>query len=208
MEAEEIFPIVSVILLAVQAYSVYKINKAKLRLESHLGIMEKSGLTIKPVIEAGPSELIELTNSGVIPIDELEAKIEMSISTKKQSKVLPQLEWQRKTILDPKEVAVIPLHEKLEDFFEQNKMATRKKFEFPVKDSETGEEVTDALSVARLIKPFSLMLEIEVKSNSQKQTKTTKKKFRLTYSFIHEPIPDYEPDYKIAVIEPMGEWKN
>lgn len=88
----------SAILVAIQAYLVYRINKAKLRLESYLGITEKSELTIKPVIQAGPNEVITLTNNGLIPIDELEAKIDMTISIKKQPDIPFHLEWQRKTI--------------------------------------------------------------------------------------------------------------
>jgi len=197
----------SAILVAIQAYLVYRINKAKLRLESYLGITEKSELTIKPVIQAGPNEVITLTNNGLIPIDELEAEIDMTISIKKQPDLPFHLEWQRKTILSPKEVAILPLYEKLNSFFEEKKLMTTEEFEFPSEDPETGEDVTDTLSVARLVKPFSVMLQIEVKSNLQGQTKTTKKKFRLNYNFLFEPIPDYEPDYQITVYEHMGEWK-
>jgi len=202
-----IFSALSAILVAIQAYLVYRVDRAKLRLESYLGITEKSELTIKPVIQAGPNEVIMLTNNGLIPIDELEAKIDMTISIKKQPDIPFHLEWQRKTILSSKEVAILPLYEKLNNFFEEKKLMTTEEFEFPSEDPETGEEVTDTLSVARLVKPFSVMLQIEVKSNLQGQTKTTKKKFRLNYNFIFKPIPDYEPDYEITVYEHMGEWK-
>jgi hypothetical protein len=211
MTVEELLTILSTlsaILVAIQAYLVYRVDRAKLRLESYLGITEKSELTIKPVIQAGPNEVIVLTNNGLIPIEELEAKIDMTISRKKQPDTTQfHLEWERKTILSPKEVAILPLYEKLNDFFEEKKLMTTEEFEFPSEDPETGEGITDSLSVARLVKPFSVMLQIEVKSSLQGQTKTTKKKFKLNYNFIFEPIPDYEPDYRITVYEHMGEWK-
>jgi len=195
------------VLVAIQAYLVYKVDRARFRLESYLGITEKSELMIKPEIQAGPNEVIMLTNNGQIPIDELEAKIDMTISIKKQPDIPLHLEWQRKTILSPKEVAILPLYEKLSNFFEGKKLMTTEEFEFPSEDPETGEDVMDTLSAPRLVKPFSAMLEVEVKSKLQGQTKTTKKKFRLNYNFIFAPIQDYEPDYEITVYEHMGEWK-
>lgn len=210
MTVEELLAILSAlsaILVAIQAYLVYKVDKARFRLESYLGITEKSELTIKPEIQAGPNEVIMLSNNGQIPIDELEAKIDMIISIKKQQDIPLHLEWQRKTILSPKEVAVLPLFEKLNNFFEEKKLMTTEEFEFPSEDPETGEDVMDTLSAPRLVKPFSAMLEVEVKSKLQGQAKTTKKKFRLNYNFIFASIPDYEPDYEITVYEHMGEWK-
>jgi hypothetical protein len=210
MTVEELLAILSAlsaILVAIQAYLVYRVDRARLRLESYVGIGEKSELTIKPVIEAGPNEVIMLTNNGLISIDELEVKIDITISVKKQPDIPFHLGWQRRTILSSKEVAILPLYEKLDNLFEEKKLRATEEFEFPSEDPETGEEVTDTLSVARLVKPFSMMLQMEVKSHLQGQTRTTKKKFRLSYNFIFEPIPDYEPDYRITVDECVGEWK-
>jgi len=210
MTLEELLAILSAfsaVLVVVQAYLVYRVDRARLRLESYLGIAEKSELTIKPIIEAGPNEVIMFTNNGLIPIDELEARIDMTISVREQPDIPFHLEWQVKTNLSSKEFATMPLYEKLDNFFKEKKLMTTEEFEFPIEDPKSGEEVTNKLSVAHLVKPFSMMLQIEVKSILQGQKKTTKRKFRLGYNFISEPSPDYEPNYRIIVLEYVGEWK-
>jgi len=206
-EAQIFLTALSVILVAIQAYLVYRIDKAKLSLETYVGITEKSELRIDPEIKSDQSAIIKLTNTGLIPIDELEAKIDMTFSRKKQQDISFHLEWQRKTILSSKEVAAIPLHEKLGDFLEAKKLITMREEEFPSEDPETGEDITDTFPVPELVKPFSAILTIEVKSKIQGQIKTTKKKFRLNYTFRFEPLPFYEPDYEITIYEHMGEWK-
>lgn len=197
----------SVFLVAIQAYLVYRIDKAKLALETYVGITEKSELRIDPETRNGQSEIIRLTNTGLIPIDELEAEIDITVSRKKQQDLSFHLEWQRKTILSSKEVAVIPLYEKLTDFLIDKKLITIREEAFPGTDPETGEDITDTLPVPDLVKPFSAILAIEVKSKIQRQLKTTKKKFRLNYIFRYEPLPYYEPDYEITIHEHVGEWK-
>lgn len=206
-EVQILLTALSVILVAIQAYLIYKIDKAKLALETYVGITEKSELRIDPEIKSGQSEIIKLTNTGLIPIDELEAKIDTIVSRKNQQDISFHLEWQRKTILSSKEVAVIPLYEKLGDFLEDKKLLTIREEQFPGTDPETGEDVMDTLSVPDLVKPFSAILEIEVKSKIQGQIKTTKKRFKLHYTFRLEPLPFYEPDYEITIHEQMGEWK-
>ena len=206
-EAQIILTALSVILVAIQAYLVYRVDRAKLALETYVGITGKSELRIDPEIKSDQREIIKFTNNGLIPIDELEAEIDLTFSRKKQQDLSFHLEWQRKTILSSKEVAVIPLYEKLGDFLENKKLITMREEEFPGTDPETGEDIMDTLSVPELVKPFSAILIIEAKSKIQGQIKTTKKKFRLTYSFRYEPLPFYEPDYKITIHEDMGEWK-
>lgn len=50
MALEEILPAISAVLVAVQVYLVYRIERAKLKLESYVGISEKSELEIKPQV--------------------------------------------------------------------------------------------------------------------------------------------------------------
>jgi len=207
-EVQSVLTALSVILVAIQAYLVYRINKSKLALETYVGITEKSELRIEPEIKSEQLEIIKLTNTGLIPIDELEAKIDINISRKNQQSISFQLEWQRKTILSSKEVAVIPLYEKLGDFLEEKKLIKMSEEEFPSSDPETEEDIMDTISVPNLVKPFSAILGIEVKSKIQSQVKTTKKKFKLNYTLRFEPLPFYEPDYEITIHEHMGEWKD
>lgn len=202
-----IFSIMSGIFVVIQAYFVYRVDRSRLRLEHYLGIAEKSELTIKPETQSGQNTVIILTNNGLIPIDELEAKIDITISRKKQQDMRLHLEWERKTILSSKEVAVIPLYEKLGDFLEDKKLVTIREEKFPSADPVTEEDVMDTLSVPDLVKPFSSILEIEVKSRIQGQIRATKKKFRLNYNYRFESLPFYEPDYGITIHEHMGEWK-
>jgi hypothetical protein len=210
MTVEQLLAILSTIsgiFVVIQAYLVYKVDRSRLRLEAYLGIAEKSELVIKPETQSGQNEVIILTNNGLIPIDELEAKMDVTISRKKPQDTRFHLEWERKTLLSSKEVAVIPLYEKLGDFLEDKKLVRIREEEFPSSDPETEEDIIDTLSVPDLVKPFSAILEIEVKSRIQGQTRTTKKKFRLNYSYRFEPLPFYEPDYEITIHEHMGEWK-
>lgn len=137
----------------------------------------------------------------------MEAKIDIIISRRKQQDVSFQLGWQRKSILSSKEAAVIPLYEKLGDFLKNQKLVTAREEEFPGTHPETGEDIMDTLSVPELVKPFSTFIGVDVKSKIQGQIKTTKKKFRLDYTFRYEPVPFYEPDYEITIHEHMGEWK-
>ena len=199
----------SALLVAIQAYLVYRLEKARLRLESYIGISEKSELEIKPETQPGENENIKITNKGLIPTDEIKTKIDITVERRNKPSLPLHLEWERRTVLSSKEVAVIPLYEKLTDFFERNKLVSLvKSGEFSSEDPETGEEVTDTLDVPRLRKPFSLILHIEVESKIEGQVRNTRKKFRFNYRWKHpESYSGWEADYEVLINEHMGEWK-
>jgi len=206
MALEEILPAISAVLVAVQVYLVYRIERAKLKLESYVGISEKSELEIKPEAQSGQNEIIKITNKGLIPIDEIKANIDFTVERKNKPNLPLHLEWERKTLLSSKEVAVIPLYERLFEFFKKNKLITLEAYEFPSEDPETGEDIMEKDYAGRLVKTFSILLDIEVESRIQGQTKTARKKFRLAYTFKPLPSSDWEEDYEILINEHMGEW--
>lgn len=62
-ESQSFLTALSVILVAIQAYLVYRINRAKLALETFVGITEKSELRIEPEIKSGQLETVKLTKT-------------------------------------------------------------------------------------------------------------------------------------------------
>ena len=77
---------------------------------------------------------------------------------------------------------------------------------FTVEDPETGEDVDDFIRAARLAKPFSLMLDMEIESKMQGQKNTVRKKYWLSYTWRVPPFNEYEDDYTVSINEHMGEW--
>ena len=204
---ERILSALSLFLVAVQAYLVYRVDKARLKIEKYVGIGEKSELEVKPYIQNEMNEVIMVTNKGLIPIEEVRANIDITVERRNEANLSLRLKWARKTLLSSKEAATIPLHEKISDFLRQNKLVRlRKLATIPIEDPETGNEVEDTLYVASLIKQFSMMLDIEIESKTQGQTNTVRKKYRLTYGWRFPPFSEYEDDYTILINEHMGEW--
>ena len=209
MTVEEILAIFSIVsgsLIVIQAYLVFRVDRARFRLETYLGISEKSELTIKPQIQPGTRETIVLINNGLIPIEEIEAKIDARIMSTKQQDVIAHFEWERKTILSNKEQAVIPLYEKLSKLIKDKGFVTYEEERFLTEDPETGEDVEDILQFPRITRQFSCELSLEVKSTMQRQSKSAKKKFILHYTYA--PKSYYDADYEITVNEHMGTWKS
>jgi len=209
MTPEEISVIlsgVSAAVVAIQVYLVYRIERAKLKLESYLGISEKSELEIKPEIQSGPNEVIKIINKGLITIDEIEATIDILVNRKNKQDLPLHLKWGRKTLLSPKEGAVVPLYERLFEFFKKNKLMTLEAFEFPSEDPVTGDDIMDTDYAPRLVQSFSIILDIGIEAKIQGQVKTMRKKFRLAYDFKLFPSSVWEGDYEILINEHMGEW--
>ena len=202
-----IFSAISAGLVVIQIFLVFRINRAKQNLENYVGISEKSELDVKPAVQTGTNEIIQLTNKGLIPIDVIKAKIDILVERRDQPDLPASFGWERKTLLSQKEVAVIPLYEKLSDFLKKHKLIELSEgIEIPSEDPETLEAVMDTLYTGVLVKPFSLMLSIEIESLTQGQKKFVRKKFRLGYSWRFEPISQWEDNYEITINEHMGEW--
>ena len=208
--------VVSAILVAIQIYLVYKIDRARLRLEKLTGLTEKFGLSIKPEAHA-ISEKIVLLNSGLVPLEEIEAVLEMTFQRKDDEKKSLSLKWVRHQVLNSKEEATIPLHEKLRKFLLENDFIKKHDVEIPSGevDPSTDEFILIETQVYSLVKAFSAVVSLEVKSKMEGHSKTIKKKFEFEYDYVPEifempPPPEfeYEDDYRISISEHMGEWEN
>jgi hypothetical protein len=206
---------IQVVLVIIQAYFAYRINKGRLNIEKYVGISEKAGLTLKPMTQYPNKEIIKLSNTGIAPIDEIEAKIDITISHKNSPDIPLHLEWECKTVLNPKENVVIFLYEKFDLVLEQNKLVATRTVEIPTGETDpiSGEEIFIEDKVKDLKKVFSATINIEVKSKIYDSTKTIKKKFRLDYNYKPEvygeqpEILEYEDNFKIQISELAGEWK-
>lgn len=206
---ERILTAISLILVGVQAYLVYRVDRARLKIERYTGIGEKCELEVKPQIQGETNEVIILTNKGTVPIEEMKANLDLTVERRNEADLSLHLEWERKTLLSPKETTTIPLHEKLWDYLTKNNLTKLSEGPtFTVEDPETGEDVEDTIYTADLIKPFSIMLDIQIASKVQDQTNSIRKKYRLIYSWCDEPFPDYEDNYYVTIFEHMGEWTN
>ena len=199
--------IVSAILVVVQAILVYRIDKSRMKFENYLGVSEKTELEIKAEIEKGSTnEIITITNRGLIPIDEFSAAITAEVQEKGFTS---SFVWERKTLLGPKEIATIPLYEKLAKAHrEKNLIKLCEGMEIPMENPDTGEEVLDTIYVGKLEKPFSLILDVQIHAKIQDLDKSARKKFRLSYRWRYDGFDDrIDDDYVIHVYEHMGEWK-
>lgn len=204
---EQILTAISLILVGVQAYLVYRIDRARLKIERYTGIGEKCELQVKPQIQGDTNEIIIVVNKGTLPIDEIKANLDLTIKRRNEADLSLQLKWERKTLLSPNETSTIPLHEKLWDYLTKNNLT--KLYEgptFSVENPETGEEVEDTIYTANLVKPFSILLDIQIESKVQDETNSVRKKYQLIYSWRNEPLSDYEDDYHVTIFEHMGEW--
>lgn len=203
------------VLVIIQAYFAYRINEGKLKIEKYVGISEKAGLAVKPKTQDHENEIIVLSNTGIAPIDEIEAKLDITVSHKNSPDIPLHLEWERKTVLNPKEDAVIPLYEKLDQVLEENKLIRTRTVEFPTRERDiiSGEYILARDMVKDLYKSFSATVDIEVKSKIYDSTKTIKKRFRFDYNWkpeVGRTPPDefeYVEDFTIQITELMGKWK-
>lgn len=209
---QNLLAITQVVLVIIQAYLAYRINEGRLKIEKYVGISEKVGLAVKPKTQ--PNEVIVLTNSGINPIDEIEAKFDIVISHKDSPDMPLHLEWECETVLNPKENAVIFLYQKLDGVLEENKLVTSRTVATPTGDIDpfSGEYIYDEYVVRDLHKPFSITVNIEVKSKIYDSTKTIKKRFRFDYDWHPEfgVMPEqfqYEENFTIHISELMGKWK-
>ena len=207
MNEEQILTAISVIIVAIQAYLVYRVDRARLKIEKYIGIGEKCELEIKPQIQSKTNEIIVVTNKGTVPIEEIMANLDLTVSRRNEADLSLHLKWGRKTLLSPKETTTIPLHEKLWNYMTKNNLAKLSEGPtFTVEDPETGEDVEDTLYTADLIKTFSILLDIQIASKVQGETNSVRKKYQLNYSWRNEPFSDYEDNYYVTIFEHMGEW--
>ena len=213
---EQILTAIQIIVTAFMAYLAYRINKGQSKIEKHIEVSEKAGLILKWLGTSGVTgdEVIELSNSGSIPIDEFEAKFDIKISAKKLNDISLKHEWECKSVLNSKESAVINLSEKLFPVYEKNKLMIKRFFDYPSSEKDWyGEYIMVEGSVKHLIKLFSVTVNIEVKSKVYNVTRTIKKKYRLDYDFkeeiYSEPPNDfqYDDNYTIAINSLTGHWK-
>lgn len=198
---------ISALLVAVQVLLVYRVDKTRLKIERFASIGEKSELEIKPRIEFKSTEVIDITNKGTVVIQELTARIDITIKRRNKPDLSFSESWIRPTVLSPKETAVVPLNERVYEFFKKNKLITTSDVYIgTIEDPETGDEVDDTITVTSLTQALSLMLDLQVEAKIQDQKTTTHKKYWLIYRPRLYPHPEYEDDYEISVNEHMGEW--
>lgn len=212
---QNLFTLIQVAVGIILAYLAYRINKGRLKIEKYVGISEKAVLTVKPKTQYHKKEILALTNNGIIPIDEIQAKLDITISHKDSPDIPLHLEWECKTVLNSKEDAVIPVYEKLDQILEENKLITTRTVLFPTEERDvlTGEYVFGEDIVRDLHKSFSVTVNIEVKSKIYDSTRTIKKRFRFDYDWKPEfyAMPpeqfEYEENFAIQITELMGKWK-
>lgn len=211
-DVQAISIVVSVILVAIQAYLVYRVNSSKLALETYVGITKKSRLKVALDTQKASSEKIVLTNIGELPIDEINVKIDFSISLIFSSPIKfssdsLHSEWHNKSILNPEEEMIIPLWQKLTPFLQKKKFLTTKNFEKSYTDSKTGKDKSYNLEIAELVKPFWMYINLEINSKIQGQSIIIKKKYSLNYDFKRSPFQEYEPNFDIMMKDDIGKWE-
>jgi len=213
---QNILPLLEVALVIVTAYFAYRINKGRLKIEKLVGISEKANLAVKPKTQYHKKEIIVLSNVGTVPIDEIETSLDILISRKNSSDIQLKLEWERRTILNSGEEAVISLHEKLDPVLEENGLINAREVEVPSgQKDDLGEYIMVEDLVRDLSKPFSAIIDIDTKSKIYDSERTIKKKFRFDYDWkpeIYEsgapPDFQFEENFTIQMTELMGKWKD
>jgi hypothetical protein len=162
-------------------------------------------------------ERILLSNSGLIPIEEIETTLEITLQRTGLDDRSLNLRWIRQEVLNSKEETTITLYEKLDEFFLQNGFIKKYEIETPSgeTDPETGDYIMITSPIYHLERTFSAMVNLEVKSKIEGHSVTVKKKFVFHYEYMPEvfeiPPPsslEFEDDYRIDVTEHMGEWQD
>ena len=189
------------VLVAIQGYRLNRVEQEKLKIEKFSRIGEKCDLDIRPVIQAETNEIVNITNKGTVSIDEMTAKIDLTVERRKESNLYLSVKWSTNALLSPKETTTIPLHEKLWPFLEQNHLAK-------LVEEKTGPDPEDTMYTASLEKQLSIMLDIQVSMTVQKEISSIRKKYSLHYSWKSEPPEWFEDDYIISTSQYMGEWAN
>lgn len=208
--------LIQMIVLVVQIYLTYRIDRGRLKIEKYIGISEKASLTIEPTTREHCREVVVLSNAGIAPIDEIDAKIDLTVSRKKTADIVLRFDWECKTVLNPKEKATISLYEKLDPILEENGLITTRTEEFPSgeTDIETGEHIMYEDIVRDLRKLFTVSISIEIKTKIYDMTRTINKKYRLDYDWLPEVYEEqpkdfqYEENFTIKATQLMGKWKD
>ena len=197
-------------------YLAYKLNKAKMKIEKFVEITEKIGLAItwmgKPNYYG--NEIVKLSNCGISPIDEIEAIFDITISSNGSPDISLNFEWERKTVLDAKEDVLIFLSEKLFAIYEEKKLMRKNEFERPTSSTDGyGEYIMEVDFVKHLTKPFTVVVNIEVKSKIYETSRTIRKNFQIKYNFKPEYYDEqpsnfqYDDNYDISISQLTGNWK-
>jgi hypothetical protein len=92
-----VLSILSFLLLAVQVYLVYRVDRAHLRIEQYTGISEKCEVDVKPKIQGRTTELLTVTNTSLLPIKELQLKINLTVERRNEADLSFKVHWQRKS---------------------------------------------------------------------------------------------------------------
>jgi hypothetical protein len=198
--------ILSIVLVAIQGYLVFRVDRARLKIEKFTGLTEKFALEAKPVIR-GTEELLSINNKGSVPIKELLIKINLSFERTNEANLTKVIKWQRKHQLNPTEASTVRLHDKLKGIFEEaNLIKTVEGMTVPYDDPETGEEIDYTYHPAWLKKSFTLMLDMQIEANIEDEIKTIVRKYRLEYTWIDSYQEGVDDNYKIAASDHIGEW--
>jgi hypothetical protein len=206
--------ILQIAVLAIQIYTVYRIERKKLGVEKYVDIIQKSELFIAPRTHTHKQkEIIEILNKGILPISETKVNIGVTIHQDDGTEELPQMEYRRKTVLNPNEKMIIPLYEKLEKLLEERKLIRIRTVDLPSGEEDIdGEPILYEEKVKDLRKPFSITLSVQARFKVHEEIVTRNKSFRLEYLYNPEYFTDptlfqYMEDYHINIREIMGKWQ-
>jgi hypothetical protein len=198
--------VLSIVLVAIQGYLVFRIDRARLKLEKFTGLTEKFALEVKPIV-LGTQELLNIENKGTIPVKELLIKINLSIERTNEANITKAIKWRRKHQLNPTEAATVPLHDKLKVIFEEIKLIqTVEGMTVPYDNPETGDELDYTYHPAWLEKSFTVMLDMQIEANIEDEVKKIVRKYRLEYTGSDTFQEGVDDNYKIAASDYMGEW--
>lgn len=221
MSVQEISTIIPAIVLIIQvglAIWIATINnksdRTRLAMEKFVGFSEKENFTVTIVTQEHCKQTIEITNSGVVPIDETQVKIGLIVSRKSVPDISLNIEWESKEVLNSREKAIIPLYEKLDPLLDRNKLVTERSVSMPTGevDEQTGEYTDYTETVRDLHKLFTVEINLAIKTKSYDVTRNINKKFRLSYDWLPEvySIPpqdfQYEDNFSVQVTDVRGKW--
>jgi hypothetical protein len=211
---QNLVAVLQIVVLAIQIYMVYRIEKKRLGVEKYVDIIQKSELSIAPRTHTHKQkEVIELLNKGTLPINEVKVNINATIYQNDTTEDLPQMEYRRNTVLNPNDKMIIPLYEKLERLLEERKLIRIRTVDLPSGEEDIdGEPILFEEKVKDLRKPFSIILSIKARFKVHEEIVTRSKNFKLEYvydpEYFRDPLPfTYMEDYHINIQEIMGEWQ-
>jgi hypothetical protein len=176
--------VLSITNIVILAYNL-KLNRDSTQLRKWVDTLQHSNLLVK--LEGTTEMQISITNIGEVPIDNVETKVEGTITIGASHPIFTK-NYRSKTMILQKETSIIPLYRALETFLLAQKLIATHYEEQPTgeRDPYTDEMVFFKEKYTHITKPFEIDFSIKIEYSINKMAKIIPKEFRVYYNYVEE----------------------